>query len=95
MSKQNSPKHYKFVVNNKCEYFPCHKEVPAEQYNCLFCYCPFYFMSKPCPQEKEGGQATYFTTKSGRKLVDCSNCTWIHDRRNYDEIISLLKKEFK
>lgn len=95
MSNQNSQKHYKYMVNKQCEYYPCHKEIPEEQYNCLFCYCPFYFRDKPCPQDKEGGQARTFTTKSGKKMRDCSKCLWIHQRENYDEILRVLTKDFE
>ena len=37
--------YYKFFQNKKCEYFPCHKGIPEEDFNCLFCYCPLYTRS--------------------------------------------------
>ena len=40
MPEQN--KHYNFFQNKECEYFPCHKGVKEEDFNCLFCYCPLY-----------------------------------------------------
>ncbi len=27
--------HYKFFCNRECEYFPCHKGVDPEHFNCL------------------------------------------------------------
>ena len=33
-------KHYTWFQNRDCEYFPCHKDVKEEEFNCLFCYCP-------------------------------------------------------
>ncbi len=33
-------KHYTWFQNRECEYFPCHKGVREEEFNCLFCYCP-------------------------------------------------------
>ena len=38
--------YYKFFQNKKCEYFPCHKGIPEEDFNCLFCYCPLYTLGK-------------------------------------------------
>lgn len=35
-------KHYTWFQNKECEYFPCHKDVREEEFNCLFCYCPLY-----------------------------------------------------
>ena len=35
-------KHYTWFQNRECEYFPCHKGVREEEFNCLFCYCPLY-----------------------------------------------------
>ena len=26
--------HYKFFQNRQCEYFPCHKGIPEEDFNC-------------------------------------------------------------
>ena len=35
-------KQYAFFQHRACEFFPCHKGVPEEDFNCLFCYCPLY-----------------------------------------------------
>ena len=40
--------YYKFFQNKKCEYFPCHKGIPEEDFNCLFYYCPLYPLGKSC-----------------------------------------------
>ena len=74
--------HYKFFQNKECEYFPCHKVDNPEDFNCLFCYCPLYFLGDKC-----GGNFQY--TKSGIK--SCVNCNRPHLRENYDEIIAALK----
>ena len=29
---------FDFFQNRACEYFPCHKGVADEDFNCLFCY---------------------------------------------------------
>ncbi len=71
-------KHFSFYQNKECEYFPCHKGVKEEDFNCLFCYCPLYALGEHC-----GGGFTY--TESGYK--NCTNCTIPHRRENYGRII--------
>lgn len=73
--------HYQFFQNRDCEFFPCHKGVEVEQFNCLFCYCPLYPLGDTC-----GGSFCY--TSDGIK--DCSQCCRPHIRENYDCIISQM-----
>ena len=73
--------HYKFSRNRKCEFFPCHKGVKEEEFNCLFCYCPLYALGDKC-----GGNFTYL--ENGIK--DCSNCLIPHRRENYDRIMEKM-----
>lgn len=84
-------KHYSFFRNTQCEFFPCHEGVPAEDFSCLFCYCPLYALGKRC-----GGAFTY--TAQGCK--DCSACTFPHRRTNYaavlaryGEIMAVIRRE--
>ena len=74
-------KKYSFIAHRECEYFPCHKGVPEEDFNCLFCYCPLYFTGDEC-----GGRFTY--TKKGIK--NCIDCPIPHRRENYGYIIERL-----
>lgn len=53
--------HYKFFQNKECEYFPCHKVKEAEDFNCLFCYCPLYL--------KEECGETLLIRKQASKIV--------------------------
>lgn len=83
--------YYKFFQNKQCEYFPCHKGIPKEDFNCLFCYCPLYVLGKSC-----GGNCEFL--ENGVK--SCMNCGFPHHRNNYDkitsrfqEIASLVKKD--
>ena len=71
----------KFFSNRECSYFPCHKGVSREDFNCLFCYCPLYFMGQDC-----GGD---FIMKDGIK--SCINCARPHVPDNFDEINETLK----
>lgn len=72
---------YAFFQNKQCEYFPCHKGVKEEDFNCLFCYCPLYALGDQC-----GGGFTY--TEGGIK--DCSNCIKPHIRSNYQKILAKM-----
>ncbi|MCT4632079.1 MAG: cysteine-rich small domain-containing protein [Firmicutes bacterium] len=71
---------YKFFQNNKCEYFPCHKGVNEEDFNCLFCYCPLYALKENC-----GGNFKYTNG-----IKDCSGCTKPHGEGSYDFIMSKI-----
>ena len=73
--------HYKFFQNKEGEYCPCHKVKEAEDFNCLFCYCPLYLKGEEC-----GGNFTY--TETGIK--DCSNCLFPHKRENYEKVLKRL-----
>ena len=70
---------YSYFCNKECEYFPCHK-VNSDYFNCLFCFCPLYFLDK-C-----GGNYVY--TKNGIK--DCSNCTIPHSEKGYEYVINKI-----
>ena len=73
---------YRFFQNMDCEYFPCHKVDNAENFSCLFCFCPLY--NTEC-------QGNYETLPNGIK--DCSNCTLPH--LSYDTIINALQRRNK
>lgn len=71
---------YKFNQHKTCEFFPCHKGVEVEKFNCLFCYCPLYMLGDQC-----GGN---FKVSHGIK--DCSACTKPHEEGGYDFIMSKM-----
>ena len=73
--------HYKFTQNRKCEFFPCHRGLNEDDFNCLFCYCPLYALGDKC-----GGNFTYL--ENGIK--DCSNCLVPHRRENYDRVMEKM-----
>lgn len=73
---------HRFFENRDCQYFPCHKGL--RECNCLFCYCPLY-LRVHCP-----GNPVYLD-KGGRKIKDCTNCTFPHQPENYDRILRLLR----
>ena len=74
-------RHYDFVQNRQCEYFPCHAGADPERFSCLFCYCPLYALGDRC-----GGNFRY--TEEGIK--DCSACLKPHCRENYDQIMEKM-----
>lgn len=71
-------KGYSFTQNLGCEYFPCHKNVRAEDFSCLFCYCPLYALGDKC-----GGNFRY----NDKGYKDCTNCAIPHRRENFGKII--------
>ena len=84
-------RHYAFFQNRACEFFPCHKGVKEEDFNCLFCYCPLYALGEGC------GGAFRYTSKG---VKNCEDCAFPHRRENYDvllarfdEIAALAKKK--
>lgn len=73
---------YRFYRNTACKYFPCHKVEKEEEFNCMFCYCPLYYL------EKCGGN---YIINNGIK--DCSNCIIPHRPKGYDFIKKKIVKE--
>jgi len=74
---------YRYFKNIECEYYPCH-EFGADEFNCLFCFCPLYNFD--CP-----GNPRYIEY-NGATIKDCSYCIMPHKADNYDFIIEVLKK---
>jgi Zn-finger protein len=74
---------HRFFSNRDCRYFPCHQTDAPEDFNCLFCFCPLYFLDD-C-----GGEGRL--TPEGVK--DCTPCTIPHRPEGYDRIIARLKEE--
>lgn len=72
-------KHHRFFQNRACKYFPCHKGIAEEAFNCLFCFCPLYMLGKKC-----GGNCRY--NEKGDK--DCADCAFPHHRDHYEKIIA-------
>lgn len=78
---------YRFYRNTACKYFPCHKVKDNQEFNCMFCYCPLYFL-----EECGGNHVDYMGIK------DCTNCLIPHSPKGYDYInekimeINRLKK---
>lgn len=81
MAENNSS----FFANRGCEYFPCHRTGREEDFNCLFCYCPLYYLGEDC-----GG--CYVILENGVK--DCSLCEFPHRPENYGKILAKLTEEY-
>ena len=79
---------FKHVQNTTCEYFPCHKgpghkDMDPATFNCLFCYCPLYFL-QDC-----GGSPGW------RGLVkDCTGCTLPHAPGGWEAVQKRLLTAF-
>jgi len=76
----------RFFRNTACEYFPCHEGADPETFNCLFCYCPLYFLPD-C-----GGRPRMIGTRC--RIKDCTGCTLPHGPGGYDRVLARLKAWF-
>ncbi|MBI5519870.1 MAG: metal-binding protein [Desulfovibrio sp.] len=77
------PEHFKHFQNAACEYFPCHKGIDPAAFNCLFCYCPLFFLAD-C-----GGKPSW------RGLVkDCSGCSLPHGPGGWEAIQKRLAEAY-
>ena len=81
ISPEWAGKGYSFFQNRQCEFFPCHKGVSEEDFNCLFCYCPLYALGDEC-----GGGCRWTETD----FKDCSGCVIPHRRENYEKIMDKM-----
>lgn len=73
---------YKCFKNEDCEFFPCHKGLNEEEFNCIFCFCPLYSKGMEC-----GG--SYTLLENGVK--DCSRCSLPHKGEGgYDWVLKRL-----
>lgn len=77
--KENNAQYFS---NKSCAYYPCHKVDNAEDFNCLFCYCPLYALGEKC-----GGNFRY--TEKGVK--DCTNCILPHSEGGYEHVMAHIK----
>lgn len=75
---------YRFYGNKACSYFPCHKIDNKEEFNCMFCYCPLYFLQE-C-----GGNYT-----DNKGIKDCTLCILPHRPAGYDYINKKIIEENK
>lgn len=73
---------HRYFANTACRYFPCHPGADREAFNCLFCFCPLYFL------EDCGGTPTY---RQGVK--DCTPCLRPHRPEGYDAVLARLRQE--
>jgi Zn-finger protein len=70
---------YKFFAHKECEFFPCHSVKNEEKFNCLFCYCPLYFI------EECGGNNQFING-----VKDCSKCMIPHSENGYEYIVNKI-----
>ena len=76
---------YRYFENRACCYYPCHS---GEHLNCLFCYCPLYFLPD-CPGNYQ------LLEKNGRTIKSCVSCDFPHREENYEAVMALLKKAIR
>ena len=74
---------FRYFENRECQYYPCHTGM--EEMNCLFCYCPLYFLPE-CPGHRE------YVESHGRRILSCMDCDYPHRAENYSEMMRLLRE---
>lgn len=79
----------RFFCNKACEYFPCHRDLLQEAFNCLFCYCPMNHY------EDCLGTPNWIHKENGKRIKDCCACVFPHRPENYDAVITFLKEKNK
>ncbi len=79
MVKENSAQYFS---NRACQYFPCHQEADAQNFNCLFCYCPLYALGDRC-----GGHFRY----TARGVKDCTACNIPHGEDGYAYVMAHIR----
>ena len=80
----NMENSHKYFENKDCQYYPCHQG--TQNLNCMFCYCPLY------SREKCSGNYVYIDS-NGKRIKECTNCTFPHKAENYEIIMELLSKQ--
>jgi len=75
---------HKFFSNYECKYYPCHRLPNNEHFNCIFCYCPLYFLGDKC-----GGNFQYTGAK---RVKNCADCYLPHLPEYYDTVVYRLKE---
>lgn len=58
---------FDFFQNRACEYFPCHKGVADEDFNCLFCIVLLYLLG-------ESAEAILSICQMVLKIVPTARC---------------------
>ena len=79
---------YKFYENKSCQYFPCHESGSIIGFNCLFCFCPLYFLGERC-----GGK--FEKMGPGGSIKDCTNCLIPHKPESYEFIMRKISENIE
>ncbi|NBH13771.1 metal-binding protein [Lachnospiraceae bacterium] len=80
---------YKYFKNEDCQYYPCHRNMQGESFNCLFCFCPMN------PYADCLGAPAYIVSSAGNRIKDCSGCTFPHEPQHYEAIMEFLRSKCK
>jgi len=78
---------HKFFSNKDCKYFPCHDAPGVDGFNCMFCYCPLYYLGDKC-----GGG---FRFEGADKIKHCEDCHLPHLPEYYDIVVDALKENMR
>ncbi|MCL2564871.1 MAG: cysteine-rich small domain-containing protein [Defluviitaleaceae bacterium] len=74
---------YKFYENKSCQFYPCHEKTGMDNFNCMFCFCPLYFLGDKC-----GGN--FDRIGENGSIKDCSRCLIPHMPQSYEFIMKKI-----
>lgn len=75
----------RFFRNTSCAHFPCHPGADPETFNCLFCYCPLYFLPECIGTPRWNAKG----------VKDCTLCRFPHQPGNYEPVIRKLSEAIR
>lgn len=75
---------------NSCQYFPCHSGIPDNEFDCRFCYCPFYEECSARSNFVFGGY--WLPLPDNGRVFACEKCIVAHIKKNADFIEKLIKQ---
>jgi Zn-finger protein len=83
-------------LRQACRYYPCHEGIPAGDYDCRTCYCPFYQECSRLALTELGGYWLHYLDQNAmpRKVWACERCTILHHKRVYEKVKLWLERGY-
>lgn len=83
-------------LRNACYWYPCHKSVPEDNYDCRSCYCSLYEECSKINNSLFGGYLLKYKDSDGsnKEIFACERCTVLHIKENVDYYLELKEQGF-
>jgi Zn-finger protein len=83
-----------FNLRTNCYWYPCHKEIEDNEYDCRMCYCPLYETCSKLNNILWGGYLLRYQDDKGdnKEVFACDKCTIFHKKENVEYYLSLKAK---